>query len=375
VTYTLNLLNDGTAAANGATVQLSVPSGTTLVANSASASIGSVSIDPSLTKISWSTASPLAIGAGATITFAVNVGNSFANGATIASQAIIQASGTLPTLLTAQSIYVVDAAVAGIKTVDKAIADPGAPLTYLITVTNTSGATASDIQVVDPIPQDTSYTLGSLSASAGVPTYDGSNNQVMWQIPTLGASQSITMSFQVQIHQLPLHSATIANNALLTVPGATQSLLSAVTSVRGVADLSHSIYTADPLVVGPNGTITYALNLLNDGTTAASNASVILTIPAGSNLVASSAAATSGNLNVNTALNTITWTASEPLAIGSVTHISFQVKLGSTTVSSILSSTATMVADGFIPNVKTALANFSPSQLQTQYVYLPSILR
>jgi len=374
VTYTLNLLNDGTAAANGATAQLSVPSGTTLVANSASATSGSLSIDPSLTKITWSAAGPLAIGGTATITFTTNVGNGFANGAQISSQAIIQASGTLPVLATTQSIYAVAAAVVGIKTVDKAVADPGATLTYLITVSNTSGAAASDVQIVDPIPQDTSY-VGNLSASAGIPTHDSGTNQVVWQISTLAASQSITMSFQVQINQLPLHSATVTNKAVLIVPGAPQSLLNAVTSVRGMADLSNSIYTADPLTVGPNGTITYALNLLNDGTTAASNASVTLTIPDGSNLVANSAAATSGNLNVNTALNTIAWTASEPLAIGSVTRISFQVKLGSTTVNSVFSSTATMQADGFVPNVKTAQASFTQSAPGTIYLYLAAMRR
>jgi uncharacterized repeat protein (TIGR01451 family) len=374
VTYTLNLLNDGTAAASGASAQLAVPTGTVLVAGSASASSGSLSIDPSLTKITWSAAGPLAIGGTATITFTTNVGSAFANGAPIASQAIIQASGALPVLATAQSIYAVAAAVVGTKTVDKAVADPGATLTYLITVSNTSGAAASDVQVADPIPQDTSY-VGNLSASAGVPTYDSGANQVLWQIPTLAASQSITMSFQVQINQLPLHSASITNRATLIVPGAPQSLLSAVTSVRGVADLSHSIYTADPLVVGPNGTITYALDLLNDGTTAASNASATLTIPAGSSLVANSAAATSGSLNVNTALNTITWTAGAPLTIGAVTRISFQVKLGITTVNSILSSTATLQADGFVPNAKIAQARFSPSQLQAQYVYLAAIRR
>jgi uncharacterized repeat protein (TIGR01451 family) len=374
VTFTLNLLSDGTAAVNGVTAQLSVPNGTTLVANSASATSGSLSIDPSLTKITWSAAGPLAINGTATISFTTNVGNRFANGATIASQAIVQANGTLPTLATAQSIYAVAAAVGGIKTVDTAIADPGAPLSYLITVTNTSGAPVSDILVVDPIPQDTSY-LGSLSASAGIPAYASNNNQVTWQIPALAASQSITLSFQVQINQLPLHSATIANNALLTVPGAPQSLLRAVTSVRGMPDLSNSVYTADPLTVGPNGTITYALNLLNDGTTVASNASVTLTIPSGSNLVANSAAATRGNLNVNTALNTITWMASEPLAIGSVTRISFQVKLGSTTVNSVLSSTATIQADRFVPNVKTAQASFSQSAPSTMYIYLAAMLR
>jgi uncharacterized repeat protein (TIGR01451 family) len=374
VTYSLDLLNDGTATANGVTVQLSVPTNTTLVANSASASSGNLSIDSSLTKISWSSAEPLAIGTGVNITFAANVGTSFDNGAPVASQAIIQANGTLPTLATAQSLYAVAAAVGGIKTVDKAIANLGDPLTYLITVANTSGAPASDILVTDPIPQDTSY-LGGLSASAGTAAYDGGNNRVIWQTPTLAAGQSITLTFQVQINQLPLHSATIANNALLSVPGAPDSLLSAVTSVRGVADLSASLYTVDPPVVGANGTLTYALNLVSHGTTAASNASVTLTIPAGTSLVANSAAATSGSLNVNTALNSIVWTASSPLAIGSVTRISFQAKLGSSTVSSVLSSSATLQADGFVPNVKTAQASFVQSAPGTKYLYLALMKR
>jgi uncharacterized repeat protein (TIGR01451 family) len=372
VTYTLNLLNNGTAPANGATVQLAVPSGTTLVANSASASSGSLTIDPSLAKITWNAAGPLAIGGTATITFTTNVGSGFANGEQISSQAIIQASGTLPVLTTAQSTYAVAAAIVGAQTVDKAVADLGATLTYLITVSNTSGASASDIQVADPIPQDTSY-LGNLSSSAGAATYDSGTNQVIWQIPTLAASQSITMSFQVQINQLPLHSAIITNKAVLTAPGAPQSVLSAATIVRGVADLSHSIYTADPLSVGPNGTITYALNLLNDGTTAASNAAATLTIPDNSSLVANSATATSGSLNVNTALNTITWAASEPLAIGSVTRISFQVKLNSAIASSVLISTATMQADGLVPNVQTAQASFTQSAPGVTRLYLAMI--
>jgi uncharacterized repeat protein (TIGR01451 family) len=374
VTYTLNLLNGGTAVANGATVQLSVPSNTALVANSASASSGSLSIDPSLSKITWSAAGPLAIDGTVTITFTTNVGNGFANGAQISSQALIQASGTLPTLVTAQSTYAVDEAVIGTKTVDQAVADLGATLTYLFTVSNTSGTTASNIQVVDPIPEDTSYA-GNLSASAGVATHDTGTNQVGWQISTLAAGQSVTMTFQVQINQLPLHSATITNKAVLNVPGAPQSLLSAVTSVRGVADLSDSLYTADPPAVGPNGTITYALNLVSHGTAAAANAAVTLTIPAGTSLVANSATATSGNLNVNTALNTITWTANEALAIGSVTHISFQVKLGNTSTNSILSSTARLQADGFVPNVKTAQASFSQSAPGTRYLYLAVTLR
>jgi uncharacterized repeat protein (TIGR01451 family) len=374
VTYTLNLLNDGTANASGATVQLAIPSGTTLVANSASASSGSISVDPSLTKITWSAAGPLAVGGVATISFAANVGSSFANGATISSQAIIQASGTLPTFATAQSLYTVTSAVGGIKTVDKAAANPGDILTYLISVTNTSGAAANSLQVIDPIPQDTTFA-GNLNASAGTAAYDGGSSQVTWQIPTLAAGESISMTFQVQIGQLPLHSATITNKALLSVPDAAPALLTATTSVLGVADLGDSLYTADPPIVGPNGTVTYALNLLSTGNSPATNASVTLTIPAGTSLVANSASATSGSLNVSTALNTITWTAAGPLPIGSVTRISFQAKLGATIANSVLSSTATIQAEGLVPTVKTAQASFSQSAPTTLRVYLAVLKR
>src|SRR5262249_18399592 len=150
------------------------------------------------------------------------------------------------------------------------------------------------LQVADPIPQDTTYN-GNLSATpgAGTPTYAAGTNQVIWSIPALASGQSITMTFQVLINALPLHSALITNKATLTVAGA-QSLLSATTIVDGVADLTDSVYTANPASVGPNGTIAYTLNLLNDGTTAATNATAQLSIPAGTTFVANSATATSG---------------------------------------------------------------------------------
>jgi uncharacterized repeat protein (TIGR01451 family) len=376
VTFTLYLLNNGTATANGATAQLYIPSGTTLVANSASASSGSLNIDPSLATITWNAAGPLALDNGVTISFAVNVGSGFTNGATLSSRAVLQATGTLPNIVTAQAIYSVPTAIGGIKTVDKAQATPGAPLKYFISVTNTSGAAASNLQVVDPIPQDTSYNANlSATPGAGTPTYDAANNQVVWPIPSLAAGQSISMTFQVLINALPLHLAVITNKAVLTAPGSPQSLLSASTIVDGVADLSDSVYTANPASVGPNGTITYTLNLLNDGTTAATNATAEFTIPSGVTFVANSAAATSGALNVNTGLNKISWTAGGPLPIGSVTRISFQVKLDSTTTSGTFTSVATMQANGTVPNVETAQSVFAQSAPSKIFIYLPIVER
>jgi uncharacterized repeat protein (TIGR01451 family) len=378
VTYTLNVINDGTATANGATAQLSIPSNAALVPNSASASSGSLAIDPSLTMLTWNAAGPMTPdpASAATITFQIQIGSNLANGTPFLSQAVLQANGTLPNIVTAQASYSIATAINGIKTVDKATAAPGAPLKYVITVSNTSGAAVNNLQVTDPIPQDTSYS-GNLSATpgAGTPTYDNVNQQVIWPIPALAAGQSITMTFQVQIKPLPLHSAVIANKAVLTVPGAPQTLLSASTIVSGVADLSDSVYTVAPATVSPNETVSYTLNLLNDGTTAASSATAELTIPAGTTLVANSATATSGSISINAALNKITWAAAGPLPIGSVTRISFQARVNSTTTSGFVTSIATMQATGSVPNVETARSAVAVSAPPKKLVYLPLLAR
>jgi uncharacterized repeat protein (TIGR01451 family) len=243
-------------------------------------------------------------------------------------------------------------------------------------VTNTSDEAAYNLQVVDPIPQDASYNANvSATPGAGTPSYDPVKKQVIWPIPTLSGGQSVAMTFQVLINPLPLHSALITNKATLTVPGAPPSLLSTSTIVDGVADLSDSVYSANPASVGPNATITYTLNLLNDGTAAAANATAQLTIPAGTTFVVNSAAATSGGLNVSTGLNKITWTAGGPLPIGSVTRISFQVKLNSTTTVGPFISTATMQASGTMSNVQTARAQFVQASSSKRFIYLPIIIR
>jgi uncharacterized repeat protein (TIGR01451 family) len=380
VTYALNLLNDGTAIANSATAQLSIPSGTTYVQGSAQASSGALNLDPLLTTINWTAASPLAINGTAAITFTVRAGSGFANGAPIISQAIVQAGGVLPSIESAQAIFSVPSSVTGIKTVDKSEANPGDTLTYTIKISNNSGTAVNSLQVVDPIPQDTAYITGTLTSPAvGTASYDGANKRVTWQIPSLGASQTVTISLKVAINSLPLQSSVILNRAVLTDPSASvsQTLLIATTVVRGVADLSDSIYTASPATVGANGTIVYTLNLLNDGTTAAANTTAHLTIPniAGVTFVTNSAQATSGVISQSAAQ--LNWIAGGALPIGAVVRISFQMRIsGTPTNGTLISSTATMQANGTLPTVETAKAIYSSAVQSPHYqIYIPAVYR
>lgn len=376
VTYTLSLLNDGTAAASGATAQLNVPAGTSLVAGSATATTGHLTVDPSLQRLYWAATAPLAINGVVTIAFQANVGSGFRNGEPIASDAILQSVGTLPAILTAQSVYTVATDVVGTKSVDQAITDRGATLTYTFNVKNNSSGTVSSVQVADQIPQDTSY-VGSLSASpgAGVPSYDPGLNRVLWQIPALTSGQEVTMTFKVQIGSGALHSSLITNKAILTAPGAPPTLLTASTLVRDVADLSDSIYTADPGLVGLGGTITYTLDLLSDGTASANNAAVELSIPTGTQLVPGSYSATSGTLAPDPSLTKLTWTAGSALPVGALVRISFKAKLGIAVVSSVYTSSATMQADGAAPVVKKATAAFSAAIPTRTFVYISVVRR
>jgi hypothetical protein len=91
--------------------------------------------------------------------------------------------------------------------------------------------------------------------------------------------------------------------------------------------------------------------------------------------VANSATATSGSMSVNTSLNKVTWTASGPLPTGSVTRISFQVKLNTGTTSSPFISLATMQATGTVQNSKTAQAFLVQSAPTVKKIYMPMIKR
>src|SRR5262249_34395686 len=209
------------------------------------------------------------------------------------------------------------ASVVGTKTVDKdgvsgPPVNPGDTLTYTVSVTN--NGTSTSVQISDPLPVDTSYVAGSATGGA---TFDGANNQIVWQNAALAGGATASFTYQVQINQPPLQSSTIVKTPALTYgASAVTAQLSASTTVGITPDLSDSTYTASPALVGPNGTVTYTLSLLNDGTAVANGATVQLAIPSSTTLVANSASASSGSLSIDPSLTKINWSAAGPLAIG-----------------------------------------------------------
>jgi uncharacterized repeat protein (TIGR01451 family) len=381
ITYVLNIQNDGPSAAANATARLLIPEGTTYLQSSAQASSGILTIDPALTAINWAADSPLAVDSTVTISFTARVTGSFLNNEPIISQATVSADGVLPSAETAQSLFVDTTSVSGVsgsKTVDKTDANIGDTLTYTISIVN-SGAPAANLEVVDPMPLDVSYVLGSLTTpSVGTASYDSTTRRVLWQIPSLGASETVTLSMKAMINPL-LHSSVIVNKAVLTNPAVAvpETLLAASTVVRNVADLSESTYTATPTLVGANGSITYTLNLVSSGTAAATDATANLTIPnlAGVTLAPGSARASSGSIVLSN--NQFDWTADGPLPIGAVVQISFRLNIvGTPTNGTQITSSATVQAAGTLPNTLLAYSTYSSAVQGPQHaIYAPVVMR
>ena len=369
LSYLLTLFNDGTVSANNPGATLLVPAGTILQPNSTIASSGTLAIDPSLTQLTWSSASPLAANSTVTIAFSAKPSVGLLNGTPIVATAAIQAGGTLPTLLTAQAAYSVGSAISASKSVDKALANLGETLTYTLSIANT-GPLINNLVVSDTLSQDTTY-LGNLKVTPGAPLPTFSAGTLTWQIPALDATKTITASFQAQIKPLPLHSGTIVNQALLRAAGLPNTLMSAATQVRGLASLDSSRYSVAPATIGLGSTVTYTLSLINDGNGPAVGASAALKVPAGMALVANSGRASSGSLAVNTALTQLTWTAGAPLPVGAVVRISFKARLVALQLNPRYTSSASMQASGLLPYTAATFSLYSAQAPIKLDMYLP----
>ncbi|MEM7799555.1 MAG: choice-of-anchor Q domain-containing protein [Chloroflexota bacterium] len=105
---------------------------------------------------------------------------------------------------------------------------PGRTYTYNIEVTNTSGASATDVVVVDQLDSNLIYVANSISG----PGADASVlPELKWEIGTLAANASVSLSYEVEVDLLAGEGTEIPNTAELTTSSpASQAVFTATTS-------------------------------------------------------------------------------------------------------------------------------------------------
>lgn len=93
---------------------------------------------------------------------------------------------------------------------------PGQTLQYMVVLTNTSGATLSNVRVGDTLDDDLTYVVDSDTYDPpGTPGYDGVviNNTITFTIATMAPDDVVTITFDVDLDGTAVPDTTIDNTA------------------------------------------------------------------------------------------------------------------------------------------------------------------
>ncbi|HIK27318.1 MAG TPA: DUF11 domain-containing protein, partial [Oscillatoriaceae cyanobacterium M7585_C2015_266] len=328
VTYTITLTNSGPALATNIKIKEQLPPGLTFV--SATAETGTYESSTGV----WTVPS-LAPGASTRlqITATVNTGERFTNSAQITAvdqadpePTNNQASLTLPSGGADLSLN---------KTVNNSNPSPGQNITYTLTLTNNGPENATGIQVTDKLPSGLTF----VSATPSVGTYNPTTG--IWTVPSLAQGASATLQITATVNAVPVTNTASITAADQPDPDSTpgnnnesEDDQSSVTIGPEKADLlvTKTVNNANPNV---GQTITYTINVKNNGPAGATN--VLVTDPLPSGLSFISATPSVGSYNSSTGI----WNVGA-IAVNGTATLTVQAKLNTT---GVVINTAKVTAD------------------------------
>jgi uncharacterized repeat protein (TIGR01451 family) len=192
LTYTLTLLNSGTADAAGVTVVDPIPPHTTYQPGSAT---GEATYDEATNRILWSGAVPS--GDQTSFSFAVKTVPPLLDGMLVVNTATIDDGVHSPFTRTAATTIAAPDLSPSEKRVSSAAVTPGQVLSYTILVKN-GGSGPAMVTLTDTLPTEVVYVAGSAWAGSGGPVvYDTSTHRLTWsgRVPVSGMA---TVRFAVQ---------------------------------------------------------------------------------------------------------------------------------------------------------------------------------
>jgi uncharacterized repeat protein (TIGR01451 family) len=225
------------------------------------------------------------------------------------------------------------------KVVTPTIAVPGEVITWTVVVRNTGSGPAL-VEVIDPIPLNTSYVAGSATASFGPPpVYDSTDNRITWQSGTpLAVGQVVTIAFAMQVNN-EFTSGLIRNQAeVIDLDTGLRTRVAAAASVA-TSNLSSAEKSASLAQAYLSNVITYTIRLTNTGTLTATGTLVEDPLPAGVTYQAGSLSSSggSGAASYDALGNRVLWTGS--LGPGQSLTVTFAAKVN--------------IANGIIDNCAT----------------------
>lgn len=331
VTYTLQIQNLGPSAATNVQVVDTLPAGLTFVsATGGTATTAGQDVTVTL-------ANPLASGGTATVTILANVGQSAA--ASVTNSAIVRSTESTAgfdanPLNNTDTETTATQGTINLQVTKSDSADPVAPgntLTYTILVTNAGPSDATQVNLVDNLPDGIRVT--SATSSVGTVTIPPSA-----QDTTAANPDDLT----VAIGNLA-NGATATVTVVATVLAATRGTLSNVATASSanaaltefnVADNSDTESTVlspsvdlrvtktdsvDPVIAGNQ--LTYTITVTNDGPSQATNVSLTDTLPAGVTFVSGTSSVTTATVSAATLTSGVQLGTLDPGASATVTIV------------------------------------------------------
>ncbi|MGL5416309.1 MAG: DUF7507 domain-containing protein [Clostridium sp.] len=321
VTYTIDVTNTGSVAANPVILKDVVPNGTSYVAGTLIVdgiqNPGDLNVGVNIGQI--------AAGATRKVVFSVKINtlpipNPMPNTASVDYQYLVDPNGT-PVSDTAIS-NTVETAVGNIvvnKAVDKVFTDLGDTITYTVTLENTGKAAVGNVLFQDSIPAGTTFINGSLISDAPI---TGNNPQTGVTVTSVAAGQKVSISWKVLIGNTVPTPNPIPNSGTITIPGLPPISTNTVTTTVNNATL-NLVKSVDKDLAIVGEIVTYTIVVTNSGSTAANPAIITDIVPNGTSYVA-------GTLKVNGIANAgdpNTGFNVGPIAAGATKTIVFSVKI------------------------------------------------
>ena len=290
VTYTINVTNNGPAAATNVMLTNTFPTNAAFTSSSTTATPG-VAPTPGSPTISLGTLAPLATDV-VTIVMTTNASSvsSILDSVSITSQPA--------DLITSNNSASVQTAVSPTADVGVTISAPtsvtvGANLSYSINVTNNGPNTATGVVLTDtlpPLPADGTFVMAS-STIGTQPVVTGSNVTANIGTLTAGSTATVTLVFTPNAGAVPTVTDTASVSNQVPDLNQTNNMAVATTTVTSIADVGVTVAAVGTVNAG--GTLSYLISVINHGPDDASG--VVLTDVLPANVAFSSGSATLGS--------------------------------------------------------------------------------
>jgi len=274
--YTLFYLNNS-GSAKSRTVKDTLPNSLNYIGSTAS--VGTVSNSGNI--ITWLPGS-VANGGSASLIIRgiVNQG-----GVVIPNRASLNSTTPVTLTNTVTTTSLLSPSITLTKSVDITSAPVGTELTYTINYSNAPGVSASTISTVtDTIPTNLTYVTGSVTGGGA---YVGSPARLVWNLGTVDANTSGTLTFKATINTGTSIGTTITNKAVFTNAEDTYKTSSVNTTVSAIPNFTLT-KSVDLVSAGPADTLTYTIRYKNVGSAGATSVVLTDTVPANTTFISAS---------------------------------------------------------------------------------------